>query len=97
MKGVIAPRKEKPSTTDKSEIKSDKPERTGAAEAADAARLAITPALSPAATFSAVFQCSEPRALASSSSNAYDSGLIVAASMSNWICSVTTILSAAAE
>lgn len=50
VKGVIAPRKEKPSATDKSETKSDKPERTSASEAADAARLALTPALSPAAT-----------------------------------------------
>jgi lipopolysaccharide export system protein LptA len=46
VKGVIAPRKEKPSASDKA----DKADRTGAAEAADAARLAITPALSPAAT-----------------------------------------------
>ncbi|MEY2838399.1 MAG: lipopolysaccharide transport periplasmic protein LptA [Pseudomonadota bacterium] len=38
VKGVIAPRKEK----------ADKPERTGAAEAADAARLAITPTINPA-------------------------------------------------
>jgi lipopolysaccharide export system protein LptA len=50
VKGVIAPRKEKPSASDKGDKgdKADKPERTGAAEASDAARLAITPSITPA-------------------------------------------------